>query len=142
MKRLAAVVVSTVMATTLLSGCGGNAYCDAVKDNEKTLNSFGKTRTNAAYTKYAATFRSIAKVAPDEVKKDWTDLAKVAEDVLTAQKQVGIKLDDMSKPESIKKLSNSDRKVLNTAYKAFNATSRQRTAVVKNVKQECKITLK
>ena len=48
----------------------------------------------------------------------------------------------MTDTAKVKKLSEAQLKQLNTAYEAFNGTTEQRTAVVKNVKQECKITLK
>ncbi|RYJ00612.1 MAG: hypothetical protein EON52_23270 [Actinomycetales bacterium] len=143
MKRLVLGLVAAGMTSAVLTGCGGGGspYCDTVKKNSETLNSFGKTKSNAAYTKYASTFRSIAKESPTTVKKDWTALATATDTVLAAQKDVGLKLEQMTSAAAVKKLSTADLKKLNTAYKAFNATSDQRTAVVKNVKQECKITL-
>ncbi|RYJ06515.1 MAG: hypothetical protein EON52_05965 [Actinomycetales bacterium] len=143
MKRLALGLAAAGMSAVVLAGCGGggNPYCDTVEKSTDTLNSFGKTKSNAAYTKYASTFRAIAKESPTTVKDDWTALAKATDTVLSAQKDVGLRLEQMTSAAAVKKLSTADLKKLNTAYKAFNATNDQRTAVVKNVKQECKITL-
>jgi hypothetical protein len=71
-----------------------------------------------------------------------TALADVTKGVIAAQKAVGLTLEEMTDTAKVKKLSTAQLKQLNTAYQAFNATTTQRNAVVKNVKQECKITLK
>jgi hypothetical protein len=142
MMRAATMVVTMLLAITTLTACGGgDPYCDAVKDRTSTLNSFGQKRTTAAYTAYARTFRSIAKEAPASVKPDWTMIAKVTEDVLAAQKEVGLKLEQMTDTAKVKKLTTAQLQKLNNAYEAFNKTTDQRKAVVKNVKKECKITL-
>jgi hypothetical protein len=143
MKRTAAVLITTVVAITTLSGCGGgNPYCDAVKKNQDTLNTFGQKRTDAAYATYAKVFGDVAKEAPASIKKDWTALAKVTDGIIAAQKDAGIKLQDMSDTAKVKKLSQAQLTSINKAYKAFNATTKQRNAVVKNVLQECDIKLK
>jgi hypothetical protein len=142
MMRAVAVVITTVVAITTLTACGDNPYCTAVKDHESTLNSLGEKRTNAAYRSYARAFRSVAKVSPDTVKKDWTELAEVTASVLNAQNEVGISLEEMTDAAKVKKLSTDQLKTLNNAYEAFNKTTPQRRAVVKNVKKECEITLK
>ncbi|MGQ2911496.1 MULTISPECIES: hypothetical protein [unclassified Aeromicrobium] len=139
----AATAVAATLAGVLLAGCGGQSpYCGAVEKNADTLNSFGKTRTDAAYTSYSKTFKSIAKDAPAGVKDDWTTLAKVTDGVLAAQKKVGLPLEDMRDEKVVAELDDAQLKTLNDAYEAFNATADQRTAVVKNAKTECEITLK
>ena len=144
MKTTAAVLVTAIVGITTLSGCGGGGdpYCDAVEKNKSTLNTFGETRTNAAYTKYAKVFGDVGKKAPSSIKKDWTTLSTVTTGILAAQKKAGVKLEDMTDTAKVKKLSAAELKELNTAYKTFNETVDQRNAVVKNVKQECKINLK
>lgn len=143
MTRTAAFLVSTLVCATVLSGCGGgSAYCDAVEKDKASLNSFGEKRTDAAYAGYAKVLDGVAKVAPKTIKKDWTALADVTKGVIAAQKTVDLKLEEMTITAKVKKLSPAQLKQLNTAYEAFNATTAQRTSVVKNVKQECKITLK
>ncbi|MGZ5402915.1 MAG: hypothetical protein ACXWDA_07195, partial [Aeromicrobium sp.] len=62
--------------------------------------------------------------------------------VLKAQEAVGLKLEEMTDTKKVAKLKAADLKQLNAAYTAFNGTTKERAAVVKNVKQECKITLK
>ncbi len=143
MRRTAALVVSTIACATVLAGCGGeSAYCTAVDKDKSSLNTFGEKRTDAAYAGYAKVFDGVAKVAPASIKKDWTTLADVTKGVIAAQKGVKLKLEEMTDTAKVKKLDQAQLKKLNTAYEAFNATTEQRTAVVKNVKQECKITLK
>lgn len=143
MRRPAAFLVTTIVAATTLSSCGGgNPYCDAVEKDKSALNTFGQKRTDAAYADYAKVFQGVAKVAPTAIRKDWTTLADVTKGVIAAQKDVGLSLEEMTDPVKVKKLDKAELKALNVAYKAFNGTTAQRTAVVKNVKQECKITLK
>jgi hypothetical protein len=142
MMRAVASVVATILAIATLTACAGeDPYCTAVKKQQSTLNSLGEKRTNAAYRSYARAFRSVAKVSPAAVKKDWTELAEVTASVLNAQDNVGIKLEEMSDQGKVKKLDTEQLKTLNNAYEAFNKTTPQRRAVVKNVKQECEITL-
>lgn len=143
MKRIVAVVVMAIAMAASLSGCGGgSAYCDAIDKDKATLNTFGEKRTNADYDKYAKVFARIGKLAPKSAAKDWTKISDVTKDVIAAQKQVGLKLEEMTDTAKVKKLSQAELKKLNAAYEAFNGTSAQRNAVVKNAKQECKITLK
>jgi len=143
MSRTPAVLVSTIVCATVLSACGGeSAYCTAVGKDKVSLNTFGEKRTDAAYADYAKVFDGVAKVAPASIKKDWTALADVTKGVIAAQKAVNLKLEEMTDPAKVKKLNADQLKQLNTAYEAFNGTTAQRAAVVKNVKQECKITLK
>ena len=113
-----------------------------IKKDQDSLNTFGEKRTDAAYASYAKVFEGVAKVAPKDINKDWTALADVTKGVIAAQKTVNLKLEEMTDKTKVKKLSAAQLKQLNTAYEAFNGTTAQRTAVVKNVKQECKITLK
>lgn len=142
MRRFAAAVTTVVMVLTLVSACGGTDYCDAVKNNEKTLNTFGSLRTNAGYERYAKVFGTIGDLAPKEVTADWKKLSKVSKNILKAQNDVGLKLEEMDDAQKTKKLDQEQRNELNDAYKGFNDTAKERAAVVKNVKQECKITLK
>lgn len=143
MRRTAAFVVTTIIGVTTLSGCGGgDPYCDAVEKNTSTLNTFGQKRTDAAYAGYAKVFEGVAKVAPTAIKQDWMKLADVTKGVIAAQKDVGLSLEEMSDTAKVKKLSEGELTALNKAYKAFNGTTAQRSAVVKNVLQECDIKLK
>ena len=142
MMRAVTGVITTVVAFTLVTACAGeDPYCTAVEDQKSTLNSLGEKRTTAAYRSYARAFRSVAKVSPPAVKQDWTELAEVTASVLNAQDKAGIKLEDMTDTSKIRKLGTEQLKTLNNAYEAFNKTTPQRRAVVKNVKEECEITL-
>ena len=60
--------------------------------------------------------------------------------MLNAQDKAGIKLEEMTDQAKVKKLNTEQLKTLNNAYEAFNKTTPQRRAVVKNVKEECEIT--
>lgn len=143
MKRASVAVAVMMTAAVSLSACGGgNAYCDTVKSGQKSLNSFGQTRTDKAYQGYSELLRKIAKVAPTTVKSNWTTLSAKTDGVLQAQSSVGLKLENMSDSKKVGALKPADLKKLNDAYTAFNGTTKERAAVVKNVKQECKITLK
>ncbi|MEO6604291.1 MAG: hypothetical protein ABIN55_01635 [Aeromicrobium sp.] len=143
MTRIPVFLVATIVGATVLSGCGGgNAYCDAVEKDKASLNAFGEKRTDAAYANYAKVFDGVAKVAPKAIKKDWKALADVTKGVIAAQKAVDLKLEQMTDTAKVKKLTDAQLKQLNSAYEAFNKTTEERTAVVKNVKQECKIQLK
>jgi hypothetical protein len=143
MKRTAAVLITTIVGITTLSGCGGgDPYCDAVGKHQDTLNTFGQKRTNAAYATYAKVFAEVGKQAPKAVKKDWTTLSTVTNGILEAQEKAGVKLEDMRDTSKVKKLSPAQLEELNAAYKKFNGTAQQRNAVVKNVLQQCDIKLK
>lgn len=135
-------LISAAVAITALTACAGeDPYCTAVKDQEKTLNSLGEKRTNAAYRSYARAFRSVAKVSPESVKQDWTELAEVTASVLNAQQKADITLEEMTDQKKVAKLGTGQLKSLNNAYEAFNKTTPQREAVVKNVEEECDIKL-
>lgn len=141
MRAVAGVVTSAIAVTTLTACAGEDPYCTAVKEQSSTLNTLGEKRTTTGYRSYAEAFRSVAKVSPPSVKKDWTELAEVTASVLNAQDKAGIKLEEMTDVDKVEKLSTEQLKSLNNAYEAFNKTTEQREAVVKNVKQECEITL-
>ncbi|KRC63908.1 hypothetical protein ASE12_03495 [Aeromicrobium sp. Root236] len=144
MKRTAAILVTTMVAITTLSGCGGGGdpYCDAVDKHKADLNTFGETRTNAAYAKYAKMLVDISKDAPASIKPDWKALSAATTGIVEAQKKAGIPLEDMKDKAKLKKLDPNQLKQINTAYEKFNSTTKQRDAVVKNVKQQCDIKLK
>lgn len=143
MKNAATVLVTTIVAITTLSGCGGgNPYCDAVEHNVSTLNTFGQKRTNAAYIKYAKVFADVGKEAPASIKKDWTALSAATTGILEVQNKAGIKLEDMADTAKLSKLDQAQLEQINAAYEKFNGTNKQRNAVVKNVQQECDIKLK
>jgi hypothetical protein len=139
--RTATGVAAAAILLATLAGCGQSEYCKAVEDNQVALNSLGEKRTNAAYLSYARAFRAVANVAPATVRKDWTKLADVTSDVVTAQRQAGISLEDMLVDDKLTQVPPEKLKLLNTAYEAFNDTADERKAVVKNAKDECGIAL-
>jgi hypothetical protein len=140
--RAAAAIATAVVALTALAGCGGDdPYCAAVKDNLAPLKTFGDKKTDAGYAGYAKAVRAIATNAPDTVKKDWSKLGSVTDGVIKAQKRAGIKLEDMSDPAKVEKLSSDDLTTLNKAYSTFVDTAEQRKAIVDNVEETCDISL-
>ena len=124
-----------------LTGCGKSPYCQAIEDHQVTLNALGQERTNTAFTEYARAFRAVAKVAPGGVRTDWAKLADVTAGVLTAQRNAGIKMEDMLNEKKLTAVPADKLSALNNAYQTFNNTQKERDAVVKNVKDECQITL-
>ena len=141
MTRIAAGAAGLALALATLTGCGKSEYCQAVEDHQVSLNSLGEQRTNAAFTMYARAFRAVANVAPDDIRKDWTKLADVTSGVLTAQQRAGIKMEEMLNEKKLTAIPADKLKALNNAYETFNNTQKERDAVVKNVKDECQITL-
>ena len=141
MPRAASAAATVAILAATLAGCGQSEYCKAVEDNQVALNSLGEKRTNAAYLSYARAFRAVANVAPPTVRKDWTKLADVTNDVVKAQRQAGISLEDMLVEDKLVKVPPEKLELLNSAYEAFNNTAADRKAVVKNVKDQCEITL-
>ncbi|MET0928793.1 MAG: hypothetical protein ABWX74_04715 [Aeromicrobium sp.] len=143
MKKIAAALVTSVVAATVLAGCGGDSpYCAAVKENRTALDSFGEKRTEKGFTTYAEALRAIATTAPDTVKDDWSKLGAVTDGVLKAHDKVGLPLQSMSDTAKVAALDADDLARLNKAYDAFNDTAKQRKAVVADVKKSCEITLK
>lgn len=134
------VTVAALLLATL-TGCGQSEYCKAVEDHRVALDSLGEKRTNAAYLSYARAFRAVANVAPPTIRKDWAKLADVTSDVVNAQRQAGISLEDMLVEEKLTEVPPDKLELLNEAYEAFNDTPDERKAVVKNVEDECGITL-
>lgn len=141
MTRFVTSIVAATILLASLSGCGQSPYCKAVDDNKVALNSLGEQRTNEAYRQYARAFRTVANVAPDDVREDWAKLADVTDGVVAAQNKAGIKMEDMLDENEVTKVPTDKLKLLNDAYQAFNDTGKERKAVVENVKAECDITL-
>jgi hypothetical protein len=134
-------VTAAALLLATLTGCGQSEYCKAVEDHRVALDSLGEKRTNAAYRSYARAFRAVANVAPPTIRKDWAKLADVTSDVVKAQRQAGISLEDMLVEEKLTQVPPDKLELLNDAYEAFNDTPDEREAVVKNVEDECGITL-
>ncbi len=143
MTRLAGPAALALAASVLLGGCSSpSAYCQLVQDDQKALDSFGKERTTAAFTADAKRFRRLADLASASVADDWTRLAEVTERVLAAHEKSGLSLEDAQDPAVLAETDSDDLDRVNKAYEKFNATSKERAAVVKNVSDECDIDLK
>lgn len=142
-RRAAALLVATVVAGATLTACGSDSdYCAAVKDQQSTLDTFGKKETDAGFAKYERTTRSLAKLAPAGARKDWTALSAAVRDVRDAQDAVGLKLQDVS-ADSLKTLSPEQTESLNGAYAAFTkASAKHGSRLKKSVKSECGVDLR
>lgn len=142
MARIAAGMATMALALATLAGCGQSPYCQAVEEHQVALNSLGEEKSDSAFVSYEKAFRAVTAVAPDGIRKDWAKLADVIRGVRTAQRASGIPMDEMSSTnKALAALPEDKLKALNAAYEAFNNTQTERKAVVKNVKDECQITL-
>lgn len=142
MNRLVGAVVLTAVLG-LGAGCSSpTPYCQKVEDDQKALDAFGKERTTAAFTADAKRFRELAELAPASVADDWTALAEATERVLFAHRKTRLPLEDAEDPAALAELDDEQVDRINVAYEKFNATSKQRAAVVKNVASECDISLR
>ena len=143
MNRTVAALVTGLVATGVLSGCGGDSpYCAAVKDNQPALNTFGRATTDAAFAKEAKAVRAIAATDPEKVAKDWTAIDRAMRGVLSAQKKTGLTFADLADPDKRADADSDDIETVNKAYAAFNDTSSARLAVVRDVSSTCKVDLK
>jgi hypothetical protein len=142
MSRVAGPAALALVASVLLGACSSpSAYCQKVETDQKALDSFGKERTTKAFAADAKRFRALAKLAPADVADDWTALADVTERVLAVHEKAGITLEEADDPAVLAETSSKKLDRINDAYATFNATSKQRAAVVKNVADECDIDL-
>ena len=143
MNRIAVTLVTLAVSGSVLAGCGGDSpYCAAVKENQATLGSFGKAASDAAFAKEARAVRQIAATKPEKVAKDWSAIDRAMRDVQTAQKKTGLTFGDLADSEKRAAADADDVETITKVYSAFNDTVKQRTAVVKDVKTTCDITLK
>lgn len=138
-----AAATATALLLGSLAACGGDdPYCTTIEADQSTLDDFGATRSNEAYTQYAAALTSISEIAPADAKQEWTTLAAATRGVVDAHEQVGFPLEDMRDADARLALSESDVAVLEEAYSAFNDTTAAREAVVDEVQDACDIDLK
>jgi hypothetical protein len=143
MNRAATGVLTGAVAIALLAGCGGDdAYCAAVKENRSALDGFGTKDTQADFTTETKAVQNIATTAPDGIKDDWAAVGAAMERVTKAQKAADITLEDMADADALGEVGEKDLAAINKAYDVFNKTTKQRAAVVKDVRTTCEITLK
>lgn len=143
MKKAATLVAAALVASTTLAGCGGDSeYCAAVKDKVSVLDTFGTKKTDAQFKKYRRAVSEISKLAPEPVDKDWAALTKSLIEVRDAQKDAGLKLEDVT-VKSVAGLSTAQSTGLNEAYKSFSdAVADHGQKITENVKSECGVKLK
>lgn len=142
MNRTAAALVTSLVATGVLTACGGDSpYCAAVKQNQAALDSFGKRTTDAAFAKEAEAVRTIAATEPDNVATDWRAIDKAMRGVLAAQKKTKLTFADLADPDTRAEADSDDIETVNKAYSAFNDTAKQRLAVVRDVSSTCEVDL-
>lgn len=141
--RPAAWIVAAAVAAGTLAGCGGDSqYCAAVKENVSALDTFGKKKTDKAFTTYRRTTLELAELAPEPVGKDWKALAKAISNVQKAQKAAKLSLEDVS-VETVAGLSTEQSQRLDKSYRGFtDAVAEHGGVVKKNVESECGVKLK
>jgi len=139
--RRSVLALCVVLSVGTLTGCsGGGPYCEAVDEAKATFTTFDQ-RTRANFEANADAATAVAKVAPDDVRKQWRQIAKATRQVVKAQQKAGIALEDLKAEEKVNALSRSDIDRLDQAFAAFNDTKEQREDVVRNVRDECGIDL-
>jgi hypothetical protein len=141
--KTAAALATALLATTVLSGCGGDsAYCAAVKDNQRALDTFGSATTDAAFAKEARAVRRIAATDPEKVGRDWKAIDRAMRSVQKVQRKAGITFDGLNDPEKRAAADDADIEAVVKAYSRFNDTAKQRKTVVTDVQKTCDITLR
>jgi len=143
MRKIVQLLVTGVVAVSVLAGCGGDdPYCAAVKEQKTALDSFGTKKTDKGLKAEAEAVRLIATEAPDTSKKNWSTVGAALDDVLAALKSGDTTLQAMADPETIRAMPQDDVDRIRKAYSVFNETSVQRAALVEDVASTCDITLK
>lgn len=140
--RVAVGLLAAGLSLPLLTACGGDSeYCATVKEHRAVLEDFGQKKTDSAYRGYVKVLRSVAKVAPQDSRASWTKLAQVTQGVLTAHREAGIALEDMSTPDKLAAVDATQRAAIQKSYDRFNGTSKQRKAIVADVESSCGVDL-
>jgi hypothetical protein len=85
-----AALAAGVLALTLLSGCGGDDYCDAVRSNQAKLTDVTASATPGALLRALPIFRDLAAAAPDDIQDDWKALLDPLHELDDALDDVGI----------------------------------------------------
>jgi len=143
MRKTVQLLVTGVVAASVLAGCGGDdPYCAAVKEQKTSLDSFGTKKTDKGLKAEAEAVRIIATEAPDTSKKNWSKVGAALDDVLEALKSGDTTLQAMADPETVREMPQDDVDRIRKAYDVFNQTSTQRAALVKDIASTCDIALK
>jgi hypothetical protein len=143
MNKTVQLLVTGVVAASVLAGCGGDdPYCAAVKEQKTSLDSFGAKKTDKGLKREAEAVRIIATEAPDKAKKNWSTVGAALDDVLAALKSADTTLQAMADPQTVRDMDQDDVDRIRKAYDVFNETSVQRAALVKDIASTCDITLK
>jgi hypothetical protein len=69
--RRAALVTATLLLVPLLSGCGGQSYCDAVKSHQAELGGIAQGGGHDALLQALPVFEDLQASAPSDVADDW-----------------------------------------------------------------------
>lgn len=130
-----------VLGLGLVTGCSaGGPYCDAARDGEDSLASFG-TLDDASFASYAKVTTSIAKAAPADVEEEWKAVARATRRVVAAHRKADIRIQDMTDEVAVNALSQEDLDRIQTANEAFNDTASQRRDLAQHLHDECGIDL-
>ncbi len=83
-------MVVLLLAATLISGCGGDGYCDAVKANQKRLTDVTASGTPGVLLDALPVFHDLADQAPDDIADDWKAFIGPLEELDGALDDAGI----------------------------------------------------
>ncbi len=139
MRRPAAVCLSALVATPLLSACGTSSYCAAVEQHRTAIDD--ATLTTASFTALGEALRAIEKEAPSDVRDDYTAVADAVEQLLAAEAVAEVPIEELTHGDVVD-LSEDDTAVLRSAYQEFNDTATHRRAIADSVQDSCDLTLK
>jgi hypothetical protein len=97
-KRLTPALAATLLAASLLSGCGGgggaDAYCDTLEETQKDFEDFD-TGDLSNFDDFTDRVEDLADDAPDEVRDDWKVVDKAFGDFMDAMDEAGLKPSDL-----------------------------------------------
>ena len=90
MRLVPGLIAVVLVLSGLLSGCGGEDYCDTVKDRQADLTDVTASGSAAALLDALPIFRDLADEAPDDIRDEWRtflDPLEELENVFAALKE-------------------------------------------------------
>ncbi len=118
--RLVPGLIAVVLELSgLLSGCGGEDYCDTVKDRQADLTDVTASGSPAALLDALPIFRDLADEAPDDIRDEWRTFLDPLEELdqaLTDARVDPASYDPEDLPAS---LSQTERRRIETAGAAL-----------------------
>ena len=147
MKRLTSMLASTVIAASLLTGCGGGSdeYCDTLKSTQDDFEDF-EASDFSNFDEFTERVDELADDAPDEVKDDWKVLADAFNAFVDALDEAGLEPADLEGLASGELPEGVDMEALTEAMTEAQALGgaefeEATAAIEKHAKDECDIDL-